>query len=153
MVTAAETDMVIAANTNSVRIIVLLYRQDGVQRRSCDVAARFLESRFAQQGSVFGERALAALRADQHVQRLHMRREGAAAVLPEQPFGDQQPAAGGQGSVDASQQPPDLFFVPIVEDAADRVEVRPRQLVLEEITGDQLNAIACMFLRDFDYAG
>ena len=84
----------------------------------------------------WGGSALSAFGDDQHVEGLHLGGDGAGVVFVEEGFGDEQSSAGRKGGVDSGEQAVDLCFAPIVEDAADGVEIGFREGVLEEVAGE-----------------
>ena len=84
--------------------------QDGVERGVGHFSLDLSKTCLAQQGGVFGQGALLAFRADQHVERLHQRGHRTGLVVVEEYLGDQECAAGGQTLPDFAQQGANLFL-------------------------------------------
>ena len=76
---------------------------------------------------------------------------GPAAIFQQQLFGDQQSAPVRQRGVDFSEQHRDLLLRPIVQDAADRVEIRGRQRIDEKIARNQRHPVAHELFRDLNH--
>jgi hypothetical protein len=119
-----------------------LQSQNGIEDGSGSPAFDRLEASAEAHLTIFGAGALLALGADQHIEGLHQSVARAGVIVVQQRFGDQQGAPEWKRLVYSSEEAIALVEIPIVENPTDRVEIRGRKIVGEEVAGLERDSVS-----------